>query len=723
MSNPPNAPGLFADNAATPPGGATTGGATGAVAVLRLHDPINILIVDDEPKNLTVLETILDSPDYRLVRAQSADEALLALVAKEFALLILDVRMPVMTGFELAHLIRQRKKTEQVPIIFLTAYYNEDQHVLEGYGTGAVDYLHKPVNPLVLRSKVAIFADLHRKTRALEVANRALVAEVTERRDAQTQLRELNETLEERVLERTAALLERTQQEAARREQLRASEEFNRSLMEGTADCVQVLDLQGRLLHVNGPGMAQMEISDFAAISGKHWWLLWPGESSQVLVNSLQHAQAGAAASFTAPRPTSTGTRKWWNVSVSPVRDSANGQVVRILAVARDVTEAREIEQALRASDEQKDNFIATLAHELRNPLAPIRNAVNVMRRTEPASSQLAWCRDVIDRQAAQMSRLLDDLLDVSRYARSKLTLRRDALEVSNVIEHAIEIAQPWIDQGGQTFEVTLPPAPIVTKGDLARLAQVISNLLINAAKYTAADGLIQLSALREGDELVVRVKDDGIGIAAEHLPRVFEMFSQVPSAQSHSHGGLGIGLALARGLVELHGGRLSAYSAGPAKGSEFVVRLPLTDEIRLQEPSLADAAVDSSAVPKCCILVVDDSHDSADSLTLVLQVNGHDVHTAYEGERAILMAQQFRPDVALIDLGMPKVDGYEVCRRIRAHPWGVGMLLIAQTGWGQEYDRRRTEAAGFDHHLVKPLDFDVLNAHLRRVATRSATR
>ena len=713
MSNIPDVEGLSPAIAASPADSAPPAG----VAVLRLHDPISILIVDDEPKNLTVLETILDDPGYRLVRAESADQALLALVAKEFALLILDVRMPVMTGFELAHLIRQRKKTEQVPIIFLTAYYNEDQHVLEGYGTGAVDYLHKPVNPVILRSKVAIFADLHRKTRALEFANRALVAEVTERRETQTQLHELNETLEQRVLERTEALLERTKFEEAQREQLRASEEFNRSLMEGTADCVQVLDLEGRLLHLNGAGMRQLEVEDFVPVCGKHLWSLWPEESGELLRNAVEQARAGAPASFTALRATSTGTRKWWNVSVSPVCDSTNGQVVRILAVSRDVTEAREIEQALRASDEQKDNFIATLAHELRNPLAPIRNAVHVMRQTEAAGTRLAWCRDVIDRQVAQMSRLLEDLLDVSRYARSKLTLRRDALDMANVIAHAMEIARPWIDQGGQTLKVTLPSEPIVINGDLARLAQVISNLLINAAKYTGSDGQIQLSAFQERDEVVVSVKDDGIGIAAEHLSRVFEMFSQVPSAKSHSDGGLGIGLSLARGLVEMHGGRLNAYSAGLGKGSEFVVRLPLTNGTRSPEVSAAPAEANPSAVRKCRILVVDDSHDSADSLTLVLQSDGHEVYTAYDGEKAIVMAQQYRPDVALIDLGMPKVDGYEVCRRVRAQPWGVKMLLIAQTGWGQEFDRRRTEHAGFDHHLVKPLDLDVLDAQLRRLA------
>jgi PAS domain S-box-containing protein len=711
MTTPPTAQESYAEYTPTPPGTAPSG-----ATVSRVNDPISILIVDDEPKNLLVLETVLDDPSYRLVRAESADQALLALVAREFALLILDIRMPGMTGFELAHLIRQRKKNEQVPIIFLTAYYNEDQHVLEGYGSGAVDYLHKPVNSVILRSKVAVFADLYRKSRALEVANRSLVAEVTERREAQSQLHELNETLEHRVAERTTALVERAQIEIAQREQLRASEEFNRSLMESTPDCVHVLDLEGRLLHLNNAAMMQLEVNGLAPVKGKPWWLLWPEESMELLRRSLAQAQAGTPAFFTALRPTSNGSSKWWNVSVSPVRESPNGPFVRILAISRDVTESREVEQALRASDEHKNNFIATLAHELRNPLAPIRNAVNVMRRKEPADAQLAWCRDVIDRQVVQMSRLLEDLLDVSRYARSKLTLRRDVLDLAIIVANAAEIARPWIEKGSHTFDVSLPTQAILINGDLTRLAQVISNLLINAAKYTESKGHIQIVGLKEGNDVVVSVRDNGMGIAAEHLPRVFDMFSQVPSGDAVSSGGLGIGLALARGLVEMHGGQLSAHSAGPGHGSEFVVRLPVADEVSVPQPANAQAPDDSHEVVKRRILIVDDSQDSTDSLAMVMQSYGHEVCTAYDGGQAILMAEQFRPEVALIDLGMPNIDGYEVCRRIREQSWGTGMLLIAQTGWGQEFDRRRTKAAGFDHHLVKPLDLDVLKAQLRRI-------
>lgn len=689
-------------------------------ATVRLHnDPINILIVDDEPRNLVVLESILDDPGYRLVRAESADQALLALVAKEFALLILDIRMPVMTGFELAHLIRQRKKTEQVPIIFLTAYYNEDQHVLEGYGTGAVDYLQKPVNPVILRSKVTIFADLHRKSRALEVANRALLAEVTERRDTQAKLRELNDTLEKRVAERTEALLERAKQEIAQREQLQASEDFNRSLMEGTADGVQVLDLEGRLLHVNGPAMRQLEIDDFARMRGEDWCSLWPPESRNVLRGALAQARAGEAASFTTLRPTASGSRQWWSVSVSPVRDSAKGQVVRLLAVSRDVTEAREVEQALRRSDEQKDNFIATLAHELRNPLAPIRNAVAVMRRMPAEDLQLAWCREVIDRQVVQMTRLLEDLLDVSRITRSKLALRRELLELSTVIEHAVEIARPSIEEARHSFETALPSEPVWIHGDLTRLAQVISNLLINSAKYTAPQGQIRLSVRRDQDDIVITVRDNGIGIAPEHITRIFEMFSQVPAGKDHRHGGLGIGLSLARGLVEMHGGQLNAYSGGLDQGSEFVVGLPAREAESLQDSAVPATQVNALTVYKCRILVVDDLRDNADSLAVLLRSMGQEVQTCYEGEQAVKMAEQFRPDLAFIDLGMPKVDGFEVCRRLRSYPWGAQMFLIAQTGWGQEFDRRRTQAAGFDQHMVKPLELEVLEPLLRRVAVR----
>ena len=692
----------------------------GALTPALLEAPINILIVDDEPRNLTVLETLLDDPDYRLVRATSADQALLALVAEEFALLIFDIRMPVMTGFELAQTIKARKKTAQVPIIFLTAYYNDDQHVLAGYGTGAVDFLHKPVNPVILRSKVAIFAELHRKSRELALANRALVSEIAERSKAQAELRELNETLEQRIVERTNALIERTQIEEAAREQLRASEEFNRSLMDGTSDGVKVLGLDGRILHMNRAALSQLEIEDFEALRGRDWTSLWPEESHEIVRFAIEHARTGEPAAFTAGRPNAAGAQRWWNVSVSAVREPLTGVVARLLAVSRDVTEARQAERALRESDAKKDNFIATLAHELRNPLAPIRNAVNVMRHKETTDSELVWCRDVIDRQVGQMSHLLDGLLDVSRITRSQLTLRREMIDLATVIELALEIARPFIDEAGHSLVVKLAQHPMVVNGDLTRLAQVVSNLLINAAKYSSTNGNIALSAQQEADEIVVKVKDNGIGIESDQLLHVFEMFTQVQSALKHSQGGLGIGLSLAKGLVEMHSGQLNGYSEGLGKGSEFVMRLPVGRGMKLGQPSESGTHAHASATEKFRILVADDLRDSADSLAMLLQAMGHDVRTTYEGEQAVRIAGEFRPDVAFIDIGMPIVNGYEVCRTIRDQAWGARMVLIAQTGWGRDDDRRRTLEAGFDYHMTKPLDPNAVVALLSNLATRS---
>jgi PAS domain S-box-containing protein len=396
------------------------------------------------------------------------------------------------------------------------------------------------------------------------------------------------------------------------------------------------------------------------------------------------------------------------------------GRAVRNFGIAMDITERKLAEQALRDADRKKDNFIATLAHELRNPLAPIRNAVNVLRQKSEADSQLAWCRDVIDRQVQQMSHLLEDLLDVSRMTRGQFPLRREPLCLATIVEQAVEIAQPVIDAAGHRFELALPAERLDVEGDLTRLAQVFSNLLINAAKYTAPEGRIALTAAREDSSVVVSVTDSGIGIAAEQLPHVFEMFGQVESALARSQGGLGIGLSLARGLIEMHGGGITAYSEGVGRGSEFTVRLPLLGHPNRDvaaEPSEPLAASPSAQARR--ILIADDLRDSADSLAMLLDAMGHRVHVAYDGERALVMAEQYRPEVVLLDLGMPKMNGYETCRRIREAPWGRDMTLIAQTGWGAPEDRRRTRDAGFDHHVVKPIDPAAMDALLRTVPIR----
>jgi PAS domain S-box-containing protein len=387
------------------------------------------------------------------------------------------------------------------------------------------------------------------------------------------------------------------------------------------------------------------------------------------------------------------------------------GRALRSFGIVMDITDRKQVEQVLREADRKKDNFIATLAHELRNPLAPIRNAVNVLHQAGQADPQVIWCRDVIDRQVAQMSHLLDDLLDVSRMTRGQFQLRRQPLYLSTVIEQAIEIAQPLVDAASHALTVALPAQPLSLEGDLTRLAQVFSNILINAAKYTEPNGRITLSARQQDAEVVVTVADSGIGIAAEEMAHIFEMFGQVESTLDRSRGGLGIGLSLAKGLIEMHGGQINARSEGVGKGSEFVVRLPLAG----QHAEARETGASLPAIGTYRILIADDLRDLADSLAMLLESMGHTVHVAYDGEHALRAADAFRPDVALLDLGMPKLNGYDACRRIREAPWGSRMTLIAQTGWGQEEDRRRTYDAGFDHHVVKPIDPSALVALFER--------
>jgi PAS domain S-box-containing protein len=392
------------------------------------------------------------------------------------------------------------------------------------------------------------------------------------------------------------------------------------------------------------------------------------------------------------------------SLTISPVRDS-QGRVVGASKIARDITERKKAEAALHEADRRKDEFLATLAHELRGPLAPMRNAVSILLTKGPPVPELDSARGVIDRQLQIMTRLLEDLLDVTRISRNKLELRSKPVLLSTVIDSALETSRPVIEASKHSFAVELPPEPIHLDADPVRLAQVFSNLLTNAAKYTEEGGRISLSATRQGSDVLVTVKDSGIGISPEMLPRIFEIFSQSPRALERAQGGLGIGLSLVKGLVELHGGSVSATSEGAGRGSEFVVRLPISATTPTADSRRSKGVEKPPTTPSRRILVVDDNVDSADTLTQLLSILGHEVNTAYDGEAAVAAAEAMRPDVVLLDIGMPKLDGYEACRRIRKSEWGKKMFLIALTGWGQAEDRIRTRDAGFNHHLVKPVD------------------
>jgi CheY-like chemotaxis protein len=393
-----------------------------------------------------------------------------------------------------------------------------------------------------------------------------------------------------------------------------------------------------------------------------------------------------------------------------------------VVLVFRDATEKRRIENEIREADRNKDEFLAMLAHELRNPLAPLHNALQILRMRGVDAATAERARAMMERQVQHMVRLVDDLLDVSRIMRGKIELHKEPVDVATIIARAVETAQPAIDALGHALEISLPKEPVLVEGDLMRLAQVVSNLLNNAAKYTEQRGRIWLSAERQGEELVLRVRDTGVGISPEFLPRIFDLFVQAEHGVARTQGGLGIGLTLVRRVVEMHGGRVTALSAGEGKGSEFIVRLPALSKDSAPRVGAGQEGGGETrpgpSFPCHRILVVDDSLDAADSLATLLRLQGQNVQVAYDGPAALTAAQGFRPELVFLDIGMPGMDGYEVARRLRRQPENEKTLLVALTGWGQKEDRQRSKEAGFDHHLTKPAGAQTLRELLGNLGT-----
>jgi PAS domain S-box-containing protein len=397
----------------------------------------------------------------------------------------------------------------------------------------------------------------------------------------------------------------------------------------------------------------------------------------------------------------------------------AHGRPVSILETNNDVSDRKQAEEALRAADSHKNQFLATLAHELRNPLAPITNSLQILRLASEDRMVVEQALATMERQVGQMVRLVDDLLDVARISRGRVELRKERVELASVVHQAAEISRPLAERLNHEVSVTLPPDPIYLHADPVRLAQVLSNLLNNACKYTEPGGRIWLSAKREGSDVLVSVKDTGIGIPPPMLTHIFEMFTQVDQTLERAHGGLGIGLTLVKQLVDLHQGRVDAFSDGPGLGSEFVVRLPLVVHEYAQEHAKTPAAPQRIIARR--ILIADDNRDSAQSLALLLETIGQQAHLAYDGLEALHVAEKLRPEIALLDIGMPKLNGYEVARRIREQPWGKNVVLVALTGWGQEEDQRRSRDAGFDQHIVKPAQYAALVQLLAKLQPRTA--
>ena len=514
----------------------------------------NILMVDDQPAKLLSYETILSSLGENLIRATTGQEALNILLKHEVAVVLMDVCMPDVDGFELASMIRQHPRYQKTAIILISAIHLADVDRIKGYEVGAVDYVPVPVIPEILRAKVGVFVDLYRKSRELEM---------------------LNLVLEERVTERTA---------------------------------------------------------DLASLAAR-----------------------------------------------------------------------------LQEADRRKDQFLATLAHELRNPLAPIATAAKILQRKATEDPDIQMAQKVIDRQSAHLTRLVDDLLDLSRISRNKLELRPERTDLTMIIQAAVETSRPIIDHFGHELSVSLPPHPVVVNADVIRLAQVFTNLLNNSAKFTNAGGRIKLTVETDVETVSIRISDTGIGIQPEHLIHIHEPFYQLDSSLGKTQSGLGIGLTLVWQIVEMHGGTVSPHSEGLNRGTEFVVRLPLAETSVESAPAMGPECFKNGGDSVRRILIVDDNHDSADAVALILSLDGHDVKAVYSGSEALATAEAFKPHAVLLDIGMPQLNGYEVAQRMRNQPWAKNVLLIAQTGWGQDDDIRACREAGFNHHLTKPIDFQKL--------------
>src|SRR5215831_2146823 len=499
---------------------------------------------------------------------------------------------------------------------------------------------------------------------------------------------------------------------------LRESEERFHALADTAPVLVWMEDASG-CLFVNRAYLDFLGLDDQAVICGYDWEQYIHPEDREAYVEAYLDCVARRApldAEFRFRRH--DGEYRWMR-SVAMPRLTAEGEFIGYTGCTIDVHEARMAAAALREADRHKDEFLAMLAHELRNPLAPIRNAVHILRRAESDNQKIKPTLEMLDRQVNQMVRLVDDLLDVSRVSRGKIELRKERIELIDVVNRAVESTRSMIQSMEHELTVTVPAQPIYVDADLARLVQVVGNLLNNACKFMDKGGRITVTLERDEGQAFIRVRDRGVGIAPGEVQRIFEIFTQLDTSRQRSVGGLGVGLTLVKSLVEMHGGMVEAHSEGPGHGSEFVIRLPIATEV----PKRSEAGV-SEPLPTTDrrVLIVDDNRDGAESLATLLAMSGHHTHMVHDGLQALEAAERFRPDVVLLDIGIPKLNGYDACRRIRNQPWGKTMVVVAVTGYGQESDIRSSREAGFDHHLIKPVDFRSIAKVLAGLPARQAS-
>jgi PAS domain S-box-containing protein len=649
-----------------------------------------VLVVEDNPDMNRFISQVL-AEQYQVVSAFDGEAGLARALAFNPALIVSDIMMPGVSGTEMIARMRAHRELQDTPILVLSAKADDDLKV-RLLGEGAQDFIVKPFSAtdLLVRAKNLIAA-----TRAQEAIRETekLKHEVMERRN-------------EQLRARTEQLNELFHQAPGFMAVLRGPRHVFELVNAAYLRLVGHRDVLGKPMREALPEVAEqgfLALLDGVLESGQPYI----GSASKV---RLQREAAGPM------------EERYVDFIFQPLV-APDGSVTGVFVQGSDVTERRAAEEALRQADRRKDEFLATLAHELRNPLAPIRHAAKLAQKSSVTAAQLQWSHDVIDRQVDHMSHLLDDLLDISRITRGSLSLRKQTLLLKDYLHAAVEATRPFIESKAHRVDLTLPESETLwVDADPVRLVQVFSNLLTNAAKYTDARGWIRVSARVIDAQIEVSVRDNGIGITADVLPRVFDMFSQATSALERSEGGLGIGLSLVRGLIQLHDGSIEARSDGAGCGSEFVVRLPRAHVAGTHDGALARTPVADESSAGLRILVADDNRDSADTCRMLLESYGHAVHVAYTGQEALDSANRFRPEVALLDIGMPTLNGYQVARRIRDLEWGAQPLLIAVTGWGQEDDKRQSKDAGFDIHMTKPIDMDELKMLLGKRTGRTGS-
>jgi PAS domain S-box-containing protein len=679
------------------------------MAASLIPAPVNILLVDDQPGRLLTYRAILEPLGEHLVEASSGEQALRRLMDDEYAVILLDVNMPGMDGFETASMIHQHPRFEKTPIIFVTAVNVTDMDRLRGYKLGAVDYVTVPVIPEILRSKVMVLAELFRKRRELQQANAALEAEKA------------------RELERLNASLRLANAElAARNQELHnevgergRAEQRLRFLADTIPSIVWTCAPDGSITYANRHWHEYYGKPAEGAPEDLTRLVLHPDDSEAARALVVTSLAAGEKFEFEARHRSHDGDYCWFMTRAVPWRDES-GQVTSWFGISTSVHEMKQLMEQLQETDRRKDEFLATLAHELRNPLAPLLNALNVRRLSGHGDDPL---QGLMERQLALLVRLIEDLLDVARITRGKLDLRWQATTLQQVLESAVETTRPQLQQGRHELHMHLPAGPLPLHGDAIRLSQAFANLLNNASKYSDPGSPIEVVAdIRDGD-IEVTVRDRGIGLSHGQASEIFELFIQADTAIDRAGGGLGIGLTLVRQLVEMHGGTITVHSEGLGRGSEFRVRLP-------RAPTQAavaaiGAGIDAgmaagSALPATVrgrrALVLDDNRDAADTLAMMLELLGFEVRTLYDPGAFAATFAAFPADAVFLDVGMPGRSGYEVATEVRASPRGQDVLLVAVTGWGQPEDRRRSHDAGFDQHLVKPPDLAAIQAICRQL-------